>query len=138
MRGLIASAGGVYRLPRAIPRAIAIECIVTGQPLAAERAYELGMVNRLVPKGEALQAATKLAVAIAASAPIVLAIARSAYDLEDEISTRTIRRRAEALMKPKILQKVRRPLWKKDCLSGRSLKSRAESACATAIIQGSV
>jgi enoyl-CoA hydratase/carnithine racemase len=48
-RGLIAAAGGVYRLPRALPRGIALEMIATGAPITAQRAYSLGFVSRLVP-----------------------------------------------------------------------------------------
>lgn len=86
-RGLAAAAGGLYRLPRAIPRAIAIELILTGTRLSSERAAELGMVNKLVPPGEAVKAALALADTIAANAPIAvresLAIAKLAPDLDD-------------------------------------------------------
>jgi enoyl-CoA hydratase len=86
-RGLIASAGGVYRLPRAIPRAIAIECILTGKRMTAERAFELGMVNRVVPKGQTMSQAIAMALDIASNAPVAvresLAIARQAPDLDD-------------------------------------------------------
>ena len=87
-RGLVASAGGVYRLPRAIPHAIAVESVVTGNPFSAERAYELGMVTRLVPKGEALSTAVALAKDIARNAPIAvresLGICRKSLDLDDD------------------------------------------------------
>ena len=123
MRGLIASAGGIHRLPRSIPRAIAIECILTASNLSAERAYELGMVNRLVPKGEALAAATELALAITANAPIAvresLAIARQAYDLDDETLRRLSDEAQERVMKtedfgegPQSFVEKRAPRWK--------------------------
>lgn len=51
-RNLIAGAGGLFRLPRAIGQATAMEVILTGQPLSAQRAYELGLVNRLVEPGQ--------------------------------------------------------------------------------------
>src|SRR5215212_8562898 len=60
-RNLVAGAGGLFRLPRAIGRAAAMEVILTGEPLPAQRAYELGLVNRLVEPGQAVDAATKLA-----------------------------------------------------------------------------
>jgi len=86
-RGLIASEGGTYRLPKAMPRAIAIECILTGKPIKAERGYELGMVNRITVEGKALPEAVSLALEIAGNAPIAvresLAIARQAADLDD-------------------------------------------------------
>lgn len=86
-RGLIAAAGGLYRLPRALPRGIAIELILTADRIASERAAELGMVNHLVPRGEALTKALEIASRIAGNAPLAvaesLAIARRAYDADD-------------------------------------------------------
>lgn len=87
-RGMVAAAGGIYRLARVIPRNIAIEIIATGDRLTAERATQLGMVNRLVPNGEAVTAALSLADRITANAPIAVResvnVARSAFDLNDD------------------------------------------------------
>jgi len=87
-RGLIAAAGGLFRLPRAIPRHVALELIATGDRLSARRAYEFGLVNRLVPAADVRDAAVKLAGEVAANAPIAvresLAVARQALELEDE------------------------------------------------------
>jgi enoyl-CoA hydratase/carnithine racemase len=52
LRGLAAGAGGNVRLPRRIPPTIALEAILTGKPFTAQRALELGLVNRVVPNGE--------------------------------------------------------------------------------------
>jgi enoyl-CoA hydratase/carnithine racemase len=86
-RGLVAAAGGVYRLVRALPRAIALELIATGEQLAAGRAAELGLVNHVAAKGEALHAAIRLAERIAANAPVAvresLQVARQAFDHDD-------------------------------------------------------
>lgn len=86
-RGLIAAAGGVYRLVRRLPQALAIELIATGNRLDASRAAALGLVNQVVPKAELHAAALRLAAAVAANAPIAvresLALARRAHDLED-------------------------------------------------------
>ena len=71
-RSLVASAGGLLRLPRVLPRTIASELALTGEPIEAERAYELGMVNRLAEPGEALQVALELAGAIAANGPLAV------------------------------------------------------------------
>ena len=60
-RNLVAGAGGLFRLPRAIGRAAAMEAILTGEPLSAERAYQLGLVNRLVEPGAAESEALALA-----------------------------------------------------------------------------
>jgi enoyl-CoA hydratase len=75
-RNLIAGAGGLYRLPRAIGRAVAMEVILTGEPLSAERALSLGLVNRLVEPGQAEQAAMELALQITAAAPLAVYASR--------------------------------------------------------------
>jgi len=67
--GLIAGAGGVVRLPRAIPPKIANELILTGRKIGAEEAQRLGVVNRVTPTGEALGAARELAAEIIAASP---------------------------------------------------------------------
>jgi enoyl-CoA hydratase/carnithine racemase len=69
-RGLFAGAGGVHRLPRAIPRNVALELIATGDPMDADRAYALGLVNRVVPTDAVAATALALAEAIAVNAPL--------------------------------------------------------------------
>ncbi len=71
-RNLVAGAGGLYRLPHAIGRNVAMELILTGEPLAAERAHQLGLVNRLVEPGEAYDAAMALAGQVTAAAPMAV------------------------------------------------------------------
>lgn len=63
--GVIPGAGGTQRLPRAVPPAIATEMVLTGQPIDAETALRLGLINRIVPAEELLDAATALAATIA-------------------------------------------------------------------------
>lgn len=86
-RGLLAAAGGAYRLPRILPRAIAIEMLATGEPIDAARAAALGLVNRVVPRGQAVAGAVDLAARIALSAPLAvreaLALARVAGEATD-------------------------------------------------------
>ena len=72
-RSLVAAGGGLLRLPRALPRNVAMEMALTGDPIEAERAQELGLVNRLTEPGEALTAALELADTIAANGPLALA-----------------------------------------------------------------
>lgn len=88
-RGLIAAGGGVFRLPRAAPKAAAMEMLLTGRPIDAARAYELGIVNRVVPEADILAAALEIAESVAACAPgavaETLAIARKAGDLPEEL-----------------------------------------------------
>ncbi|WP_221793948.1 crotonase/enoyl-CoA hydratase family protein [Aquisediminimonas sediminicola] len=81
-RGLIAAAGGVYRLPRCLPSKLALELIATGGTISAAQAHHHGMINRLADKGGALAEALSLAAAINDNAPLAvresLAIARQA------------------------------------------------------------
>ena len=76
-RSLVAAAGGLFRLPRAIPPAVAMEAALTGDPIPAERAYTLGMVNELVDPGKAVEAALALAERICANAPIAVRESRT-------------------------------------------------------------
>lgn len=69
-RGLIAGGGGVIRLPRRIPFAVANEMLLTGDTISADKALELGLVNSVVPRGELIPAAMALADRIAANAPL--------------------------------------------------------------------
>jgi enoyl-CoA hydratase len=75
LRSLVAAAGGLVRLPQAVPVKVAMEMALTGQPISAERATELGLVNRLVDEGRALDGAVELAQQISLGAP--LAVRRS-------------------------------------------------------------
>lgn len=79
-RGLLAGFGGAFRAPRVLPANVATELLLTGQPLDAERAERLGLVNRLVEPGLALDVALGLAATICANAPLAvreaLALAR--------------------------------------------------------------
>ena len=93
-RNLVAGAGGLYRLPHAIGRTVAMEAILTGEPLTAQRAYELGMVNRLVEPGRAEEAAMALAAQITAAAPMAVwesrkVVLASTYESEEMLRTLT-------------------------------------------------
>src|SRR5215212_4168885 len=71
-RGLVAAGGALRQLPRRLPAAIAMELALTGETITAERAAELGLVNRLVDPGKALDAALELAGRVAENAPLAL------------------------------------------------------------------
>jgi enoyl-CoA hydratase len=75
-RSLVAAAGGLFRLPRALPPAVAMELALTGDPIEAERAHAFGLVNQLVEPGQALQAALALAERIVANAPVAVRASR--------------------------------------------------------------
>ena len=71
-RSLVAAGGALLRLPKRIPYHVAMELALTGEPIGAERAAELGIVNRLAGPGQALDAALELAQAITKNAPLAL------------------------------------------------------------------
>jgi enoyl-CoA hydratase/carnithine racemase len=71
-RGLVAAGGALIRLPRRIPYHVAMELALTGDPVGAERAYELGIASRLTEPGEALAAARELAATIAGNGPLAI------------------------------------------------------------------
>lgn len=76
-RSLVAAAGGLFRLPRALPLAVAMEMALTGDPISAQRAFELGLVNEVVEPGQALEAALALAGRICANAPLAVRESRA-------------------------------------------------------------
>jgi enoyl-CoA hydratase len=95
-RNLVAAAGGLFRLPRAIGKSAAMEVILTGDPLSAERAHALGLVNRLVPPGEALDAALELAQKIATSAPLAVWASREVVMASEWADDETLKKMSNA------------------------------------------
>ena len=87
-RGLIAGAGGLIRLPRRIARAVALEMALTGEPLSAARAHEIGLINRVVPGVEVMSTAMALAQRICANAPLAVRTSKrvmlDALDVSEE------------------------------------------------------
>ncbi|WP_395690638.1 crotonase/enoyl-CoA hydratase family protein [Nocardioides sp.] len=75
-RGLVAAGGAALLLPQRIPRAAALEMLLTGDPVGAPRAHELGLVNRVVDSGGALDAALELAATIAANGPLAVRVTK--------------------------------------------------------------
>ncbi len=72
-RGLVAAGGALLHLPRRIPYHVAMEMALTGDPISAERAHELGLVNRLAEPDHAMTEALTLAAELAANGPLALA-----------------------------------------------------------------
>jgi enoyl-CoA hydratase len=79
-RSLVAAGGGLRRLPRRLPYGVAMELALTGEPITAERASELGLVNRLSEPGGALDAALELAGVIAANAPLAVVASKEVLE----------------------------------------------------------
>ncbi|NOL51023.1 crotonase/enoyl-CoA hydratase family protein [Pelistega suis] len=73
-RGLVPGSGGMLRLPQRVPYHIAMELLLTGDMLDANRAHQLGLINELVEPGKALDAALALAQRIAANGPLSLKV----------------------------------------------------------------
>ncbi len=96
-RSLVAAGGAALLLPQRVPRAVALELLLTGEPIHAVRAQAVGLVNRVVDDGTALDAAVELAQAIALNGPLAVAATKEivlsapswspdeAWDRQDEV-----------------------------------------------------
>lgn len=71
-RGIMAAAGGAFRIVQQLPQKIGMEIVLTGDPITAQRALELGLVNAVVPQAQVLDAARKLAARIIVNAPLAV------------------------------------------------------------------
>jgi enoyl-CoA hydratase/carnithine racemase len=76
-RGLFAGAGALIRLPKRIPTAVALELALTGEPISAQRAYDIGLINRVVPRPRLMDEAMALAEVIAENAPLAVRASKS-------------------------------------------------------------
>lgn len=76
--GTVAGAGGTQRLPRIVGRAHALEILFAAEPIDAEHAFRIGLINRLVDDGSAVADAKKLAALYATRAPLSLALSKRA------------------------------------------------------------
>ncbi|HUE33301.1 MAG TPA: crotonase/enoyl-CoA hydratase family protein [Mycobacterium sp.] len=125
-RGLIAAAGGVFRIMDQLPRKVAMELLLTGEPLTASDAAEWGLVNQVVEEGSVLDAALALAARVTVNAPLsVQASKRIAYGVDDGLISaeevgwdRTLRemrsliRSEDAKEGPLAFAEKREPVWK--------------------------
>jgi len=125
--GIIPDSGGVLRLPRRLPRPVALELLVTGRTLTASEAHGLGLVNDVVPGERLLPAAHALAARIVAAAPLAVAAILEVLEATDGLSLRdgyatlhsgtlaayaAMQRSQDALEGPAAFAERRPPVWK--------------------------
>lgn len=121
-RGLAAAAGGAVRLPQRVPYSHAMRMILTGEPISAERAFDLGLVTELAPPGGALAAARNLAGRIAVNAPFAVRMSKQVVQLVQGKSLREafeaqrplmqrIRESADAIEGARAFAEKRPPVW---------------------------
>jgi enoyl-CoA hydratase len=121
-RGVVATCGGLFRGPRALPLHVATELLLTGDPIDARRAAALGLVNVLTDEGAALGEALTLAARIAANSPVaVQATLRSIHTyaaaldhlgwLTTEDATRTVLASPDAAEGKRAFLERRAPVW---------------------------
>lgn len=124
-RGLIAAAGGVFRIVDHLPRKVAMELLFTGEPMTSADALRWGLINQVVPDGTVVEAALALADRITGNAPLaVWATKRVAYGVDDGVITgdepgwkRTVReiggvlRSEDAKEGPRAFAEKRAPVW---------------------------
>ena len=125
-RGLIAAAGGVFRIVDHLPRKVAMELLFTGEPMSSADALKWGLINQVVPDGTAVDAALALAERITVNAPLaVWASKRVANGVDDGVIVgdepgwdRTMReigtliRSEDAKEGPLAFAEKREPVWK--------------------------
>ena len=122
-RSLVAAAGGLFRLPRVLPRPVALEMIMTGDPIDAERAHQFGLVNDLCEPGQTMERAQALAARIVANAPLAVrksrAISLASVDADDKVGWKLSGESMIELSKtedfwegPKAFIEKRDPVWK--------------------------
>lgn len=125
-RGLIAGAGGVFRIAEQLPRKVAMELLFTGDPMSAADALKWGLINQVVPDGTVVDAALALAERITVNAPLaVQASKRVAYGADDGVvpgdepgwkrtgrEFGTLLRTEDAKEGPLAFAEKRTPIWK--------------------------
>jgi enoyl-CoA hydratase len=122
-RGLVANAGGLVRLPRQLPMKIASELVLTGEIYPASLLAQHGLINRVVPSGEALNAALDYARKIAANGPLAVAVSKQVLnESQDWLSTEMFERQnlltapvfksADAREGASAFNEKRTPVWR--------------------------
>lgn len=125
--GIIPDSGGVLRLPRALPRAVALEMLYTGRRMGAAEAAHWGLFNAVVPAAELMPKARELAARIAESAPLAVAAIKEVVGATEHLDLPQayallragrlrrygqMRRSEDALEGPRAFAQKRPPVWK--------------------------
>ncbi len=122
--GLVPGEGGLVRLPRRVPRMLANEMILTGKRLTSSQAMDFGLINRIAPDGEALQAARELADEILEASPtsvrVCMQIMRDTESMPDELEAcrwkhpgiDDLMSSDDAVEGPVAFAQKRKPVWK--------------------------
>jgi enoyl-CoA hydratase len=122
-RGLVANAGGLVRLPRQVPAKIASELVLTGDIYPASLLAQHGLINRVVPSGEALQVALEYARKIAANGPLAIAVSKQVlgesqdwsstemFDRQNELTAKVFKS-ADAREGASAFAEKRAPVWR--------------------------
>jgi enoyl-CoA hydratase len=121
-RGLIAGAGALIRLPKRIPPTIALELALTGEPIDAQRALALGLINRVVPADKLMEETMALATTIAKNAPLAVRaskrVMKQAGELPDaegwtinNAAVPEVFGSADAMEGPTAFAEKREPVW---------------------------
>ncbi|HEX2174233.1 MAG TPA: enoyl-CoA hydratase-related protein [Dehalococcoidia bacterium] len=124
--GLLAGAGGVFRLPRQIPPKIAMDVLLTARHMTAQEAYDRGLVNKVVPPDQLMTAARELAQQICANSPIAVQLTKElvlrgldrpvdyppeAWQLNAD-AMRRLSQTEDFIEGPKAFAEKRKPAWK--------------------------
>jgi enoyl-CoA hydratase len=124
-RGLLAAAGGPIRLAKRVPMALALEIVMTGDPIPARRAHAVGLVNRVVPTADVVTTAVELAELIMENSPSAVRAARAlvrgavdrdeagGWDLTYELA-RTLIASGDAIEGATAFAEKRQPVWNDD------------------------
>jgi enoyl-CoA hydratase len=99
-RGLAAAAGGLMRLPARIPRTVAMELALTGDPMSAGDAHRWGLVNHLTSVGGALEGARELAARIGANGPLAVRASKQVIVESPDWSSEDMWRRQGEILGP--------------------------------------
>lgn len=124
-RGIIAAAGGAFRIVQQLPQKVAMQILLTGEPISAQRALDLGLANEVVPLDRLMETALDFANRIAVNAPlavqaskrIAMGIAEGRISSDDDFweankrETRLVFTSADSREGPRAFAEKREPVW---------------------------